>query len=1031
MVAIFWLALLPRLGALERYVTPDELKWTERSIRFSAALARGDGAATLQAGHPGVMTMWLGSIGLLAQRTLDPSITPALDTLARSAPLDPQDPLAIRAIAPFLTAARWPVILVVSINLALLFALLARLIDRRAAFLAAALVALDPFNVALGSLLHVDALLVSFSLLSLTALKIALERSSARGLIASGAWAGLALLSKSPAVALSVVAAILVVAATLRTRAPVSRVIQSGVVWGLSALIVFSALYPAMWIAPVAVVNSLADTAQKFSETAHAVNFFNGSNERDPGPLFYPAALAFRSTPIVWLGLIAAIVLIVRAKSEHARRLRSMAWIYGVFALVFLGVIALGAKKLDRYALPALEALNVTGAIGLAFVIARLSHSRKSIGPLLIVTSLVVTALPILTTWPYALRAYNPLLGGYVGASAVLPVGGGENSEVGRALAASPYAASVIAATDLVGTAPFFAGALVAANPAGFTQADDLLFTSADFQLTPDFVQRWIGDAAPVLTVTAQNQALAWLYPNQWLAADRQRLIDDRQPGDAVIVDYPMALPELTRVVSDDLTDAAALEMLQQLAIDHHRVFVYHAAASPRHATSALFRLLDTYAINLAQWASPLSDGALYALPDQLTFSSQPRPLRSGALFDDRVQLTDAEVIQSTVQPGQTIGLISAWAATGAEAQFTVALIDAGGHEWSTGAGAVPLLQEDQAPRSRRIGVPAPLTIPPGDYRLMMNVIDLQSGRPLQTRRSDGALGGIDWPLGTIAIAPAQTRIDPATRQPPIALNVDLGGTIRAIGSDEPPYPVISGDPWTLSMEWAALTDQLPALDVQWNFVAAPGSTAYSTTLPLNAYSTDRWRAGDVLQSKYDFRLPITLASGRYSLEFQVIDHATHQPFTPRSTRLTPIEIGPRPRAFTAPPLAYPTNYRFDHLTTLIGANSDRAEDTVTVTVYWRAQTITATNYTVFVQLVRPDGQVAGQIDRWQIGGDAPTNTWARDQIIADAYPFDVPSGEYQVWVGMYNAADGQRLPAYDAQGQRMPEDKALVLTLR
>ena len=106
-------------------------------------------------------------------------------------------------------------------------------------------------------------------------------------------------------------------------------------IWGLSAAAIFFLLYPAMWVAPMKTMLRMRTTAENFSETAHAVNYFNGSNARDPGPLFYPVVLAFRSTPILWLGLIAGVVLIVRAKSEHDRRLRSMAWVYWVFASSF------------------------------------------------------------------------------------------------------------------------------------------------------------------------------------------------------------------------------------------------------------------------------------------------------------------------------------------------------------------------------------------------------------------------------------------------------------------------------------------------------------------------------------------------------------------------------------------------------------------------------------------------------------------------------------------------------------------------
>ena len=54
---------LPRLVAIGRYVTPDEPTWVYRSIQFREALLAGDWAGTLVAGHPGVITTWLGAIG--------------------------------------------------------------------------------------------------------------------------------------------------------------------------------------------------------------------------------------------------------------------------------------------------------------------------------------------------------------------------------------------------------------------------------------------------------------------------------------------------------------------------------------------------------------------------------------------------------------------------------------------------------------------------------------------------------------------------------------------------------------------------------------------------------------------------------------------------------------------------------------------------------------------------------------------------------------------------------------------------------
>ncbi|MBP7688012.1 MAG: phospholipid carrier-dependent glycosyltransferase, partial [Thermoflexales bacterium] len=649
---IFLLALLARLGALDRYVTPDELHWVERSIRFSQALSQGDLASTVQAGHPGVTTMWLGSLGLTLQRVFNPA-APVPGALPEFAP---QNAEAMRYLAQFLTPMRWPVILVTSLNLVLLFWLLSRVVDRRAAFLAAALVALDPFAVALGGILHVDSLLMTFSLASLAALSVGLNRPSpqplsllGRGwraapgegwLVLSGVLAGLAMLSKSPAIVLVPTAGLVIALDAFHKRASFGTVIRSSLIWGVSAAFIFIALYPAMWAAPLKALQRLTETAEKHSETAHAVNFFFGNSERDPGAAFYPVVAAFRSTPVLWLGLLAALILIARARTDHAQRLRRAMWPYWVFAIVFLGMVTLVAKKLDRYVLPTLEALNVIGAFGLAFMIDFLMRPGEAFGPKPVKRRLIANAAPLLlmivaaiqflAVWPLTLRAYNPLLGGYAGASAALPVGGGESAEVARQLNAPLIASRSIATTDIVGTAPFFAGTLWPATVEGFAQSDLLLFNASDVQLTPDTVNNWVGNTSPVMTLTVQSQPFAWLYENAWLKADQLR-VAQRQADDAVIVDAALtALPvpaEATTIITSAFTADQAVELLQKISQSQRRVFVYHFANQPDRNTLELFRALDTYAVSLDQWASPLSRGGLYALPEPSAFAIQPLSL--------------------------------------------------------------------------------------------------------------------------------------------------------------------------------------------------------------------------------------------------------------------------------------------------------------------------------------------------------------------------------------------------------------------
>ncbi|HET7378267.1 MAG TPA: glycosyltransferase family 39 protein, partial [Anaerolineae bacterium] len=969
--------------------------------------------------------MWLASIGIALQHRLAPSV-PVPDTASA---FDPQNAEAMRALAKFLDAARWPVILVSSFNISLLFWLLSRKIDRRAAFLAAGLIALDPFGIGLGSILHVDSLLATFCLVSIAALIIAIDHPRpVRWLILSGLLAGLAALSKSPAIVLGPTVFISLAIKSWRQRQSLRHFIRSFFIWGLSATLIFFALYPAMWVKPIEALSRMASTAEKFSEFAHAINYFFGSLDRNPGPLFYPVVLAFRSTPILWLGLIAFVILMLRARSNAEQRLRANALIFALFAVLFMALITIGAKKLDRYVFPALLALDSVGALGLAYTIGlitdRWPNRSRMTASIAIGVCLAVVSIQFISVWPLSLRSYNPLLGGYTGAARALPVGGGESAQVARDLAASPFASKAIAVSDIIGTAPFFQGRLVPNDESGFAQADYFLFNASDFQVTPDLPKTWIGAATPVLTFSVQNQSFAWLYPNQWLMSDQQRLIDQRQAGDAVVTDYPAALParadDPTIVLPKDISEAAAIDQLSHIAQSHSRIFFSHYTASRESTSIVIRRLLDTFAIKVNDWSSPLSTGALYVLPKNGSFTAVPTPLNVDAFFAGRAQLTQADLVLSHVQPGQSIGLDTRWIASLPESQLSLTLNDAQGHTWSQIEDRIPANDNGATERAKRLTLPVEPTTPPGLYQLKLSAFDLDSGTLLNIHTGDNPFAGQEWTLGSVTIDPAQVQIDPATRKPPLEINADLNG-LRAIGSDAPPDPINSGDPWTLSMEWASISDHLPNLDVAWLFVANH-QVAYSITLPLNSYPTDQWHTGDVLKSKYDFRLPIAIAAGKYDLKFMLFDHTTGQALDAQTIPLTTVEVAARQRSFTPPAVQQPSGTQFGSLATLLGANELQSDQLLTVTLIWQASQITATNYTAFVQIMNGD-QVVKQIDNWQLGGDAPTSTWAAGQVILDQYVFDVPAGHYQVAVGLYDAATGQRLAAIDATGQRLPQD--------
>jgi hypothetical protein len=98
--------------------------------------------------------------------------------------------------------------------------------------------------------------------------------------------------------------------------------------------------------------------------------------------------------------------------------------------------------------------------------------------------------------------------------------------------------------------------------------------------------------------------------------------------------------------------------------------------------------------------------------------------------------------------------------------------------------------------------------------------------------------------------------------------------------------------------------------------------------------------------------------------------------------------------------------------------------------LYWHTAAALPADYTVFTQLIGPDGQVWAQWDNPPQAGRYPTTAWAAGDTVVDRYTLTLregaPPGQYRLLAGMYNPQTGQRLPVR-VGGQPQP-DNALEL---
>jgi len=460
-LAIYALALMPRLVGLGRFAFPDEETWVERSLLFITGLARGDLLATWQNKHPGVVPMW-GFSAMLWLRTTW---------------FDPPGKLA--ALAKHLPAAEMPALLgtaalftalVTALGVVGVFLFTRRLFGTTVALLAAILVALDPFFLTHSRIVHLDGILTASMICAALAFLCYLSFEERKYLLASGSLWGLALLTKSPAlflipfVALVTAFSYLLAVGWRLDRHRLRRLGAALAIWFAVGWAIFFLLWPAAWVHPLDMALRIFKGSRWGVITSHGTNYFLGREMATPGPLYYAVILPLRLTPVTLIGLVLAIPWFLRQFWQQARHpglagppeSRTVLGGVGLLAYVFFFALALtlAAKKGERYLVPVFPAVDILTAMLLGAIISwatarwpRLLAARR-LALALVAALLFIASLPLLRLAPYYGAYFNPLAGGGKAAAYAYPFGQGEGLDMAAAyLNARPEAAALSAAS--------------------------------------------------------------------------------------------------------------------------------------------------------------------------------------------------------------------------------------------------------------------------------------------------------------------------------------------------------------------------------------------------------------------------------------------------------------------------------------------------------------------------------------------------------------------------------------------------------
>jgi len=740
------------------------------------------------------------------------------------------------------------------------------------------------------------------------------------------------------------------------------------------------------------------------------------------------------------------------------------------FAVAFVAFMTTGAKKFDRYVLPTLVALDLAAALGLTALARGVwlrvgdwrglraqganPGSQFALAGLVAVLQLAV-ALP---SHPYYLTAYNPLLGGARVARQAILVGWGEGyDQVARYLNAQPDAQDIqVTVRGVSNFAPLFVGETRSVSGFRSWQSDYLVFYISNVQRhhNQDLLERYFFNPGlhPEHVVRLAGVEYAWIYGNDNWRAPLDRITQGAQPGDALITNgtsliakhYAGGLPRLN--VFGHWGPREMVELLENLPAGVRRIwYARYPEADPQSIRDVLHRRglledhetfpdVELYLYRLVdQELTPLMPAVTYAEPDQQpVLRLRAFAMGAGGLSwgRDNLVLLGWETLSRPK----------------ADYNVRLRLLGSDGYTWVEVVD--PMLNQVLQPTSlwepgaritdaHRLIPPA--GAPPGLYHLQVEV--------LSGRGADQEAGGSELPPS--ALRPSgPVQIPVRVGQPARVFeldDLDLGqrvdkqlGPLTLLGVRLEAEAAIAGASLPLSLIWQVPEARPKALPLRLELRGLDGSTWGTWE------GEGRWGTG-LVRSGHNLPVDGEAPGGVARLFVILIDPSGRQ-----EVEVAPVPlIAPGPHFQRPSWIQHPRSEGLGEKVKFLGYDISPATtpavsgqpsavvgavnpgDTLALTLYWQAGGAISPPQKVFVHLIGPDGQIHGQQDNPPLLGRRPTDDWQPGEVLADPYLVrlepDAPPGNYLVTIGMYDPVSGARLPAFDAGGNRLPEDRILL----
>jgi len=402
--------------------------------------------------------------------------------------------------------------------------------------------------------------------------------------------------------------------------------------------------------------------------------------------------------------------------------------------------------------------------------------------------------------------------------------------------------------------------------------------------------------------------------------------------------------------------------------------------------------------------------------------------------FGDELLLLGYELPFQPVPADQSVEISLYWRALlPVEKEYSVSLqlVDENGHRFgqddSFHPAGLPVTrwQEGQYAQDVHRMKVLPGT-PPGEYRIVVYVYETAGNQRLETVNPDGLPAGNAYELGTIAISQPDRHPDPG--------EMKTGTTLTGVGES----PILARDVQLLGFDLAQATVEtggaLP-ITLYWYTPSAPAGNAKvalylscdrqgiisRTQLPGYLSPGIDWQSGQILRAEQILPVPGLGPDGQPLKEDDcavMLDFQGWQQDASVQVPLSTITLTAPVHDFNKPDMEHLSGARLGSAIALAGFDLPQTliqpGELLEFDLYWRSDESDQVSYTVFAQLLGPNGRILVQQDQLPVMGDRPTSGWVPGEFIRDPYqlviPPDAAPGKYKLIVGMYDSQTGKRL---------------------